>query len=64
MVLEDDLIIISALLHLVFCPRKCALIHIEQTWTVSGSTAEGRIMHERVHNESGDSIQDIERPYP
>jgi CRISPR-associated exonuclease Cas4 len=25
---EDDLIMISALQHFVFCPRQCALIHI------------------------------------
>ena len=48
----DNLIMISALQHFVFCPRQCALIHIEQTWTESGRTAEGRIMHERVHEEN------------
>ena len=48
---EDDLIMISALQHYVFCPRQCALIHIEQVWTESGLTAEGRIMHEKVHEE-------------
>jgi len=41
---EDDLIQLSALQHIVFCERQCALIHIEQTWTESGRTAEGRIM--------------------
>ena len=47
----DDLIQLSALQHMAFCPRQCALIHVEQTWTESGLTAEGRIMHERVHEE-------------
>ena len=28
---EDDLVPLSALQHLVFCERQCALIHIEQT---------------------------------
>ena len=32
----------------MFCPRQCALIHIEQIWTENRFTAEGRIMHERV----------------
>ncbi len=50
---EDDLIMISALQHYAFCPRQCALIHIEQIWAESGLTAEGRIMHEKVH-ETGD----------
>ncbi|MBI4632964.1 MAG: CRISPR-associated protein Cas4 [Deltaproteobacteria bacterium] len=51
----EDLIQLSALQHMVFCPRQCALIHIEQTWTESGRTAEGRIMHERVHDEGRES---------
>jgi len=45
---EEDLLMISALQHLLFCPRQCALIHIEQQWTENRFTAEGRIMHERV----------------
>lgn len=45
---EDDLLMISALQHLLFCPRQCALIHVEQQWTENRYTAEGRIMHERV----------------
>jgi len=52
---EDDLIMISALQHYVFCPRQCALIHIEQVWSESGLTAEGRIMHEKVHEEGNES---------
>ncbi|HPJ97437.1 MAG TPA: CRISPR-associated protein Cas4 [Syntrophales bacterium] len=48
---EDDLIMISALTHYSFCPRRCALVHIEQSWTENRLTAEGRIMHERVHEE-------------
>lgn len=53
---EDDLIMLSALQHFVFCPRQCALIHVEQVWTESGLTAEGRILHERVH-EAGDELR-------
>lgn len=45
---EEDLLMISALQHLLFCPRQCALIHVEQQWTENRYTAEGRIMHERV----------------
>ena len=52
---EDGLIMISALQHYVFCPRQCALIHVEQVWTESGLTAEGRIMHEKVHEEGNES---------
>ncbi len=45
---EDDLIQLSSLQHFVFCPRQCALIHIEQLWSENVFTAEGRIMHEKV----------------
>jgi len=48
---------------MVFCERQCALIHIEQTWQESGRTAEGRIMHERVHDESRESRGDIRIDY-
>ncbi len=30
---EDDLLPLSALQHLLFCERQCALIHIEQMWS-------------------------------
>ena len=56
---EDNLLMISALQHYVFCERQCALIHIEQVWTESGLTAEGRIMHEHVHEEGNESRGDI-----
>ena len=49
---EEDLLPLSALQHLMFCERQCALIHIEQVWEENRLTAEGRVMHERVH-ESG-----------
>lgn len=45
---EDDLIPLSALQHYVFCPRQCALIHIEQQWSENRFTAEGRAQHDRV----------------
>lgn len=56
---DDDLIMISALQHYVFCPRQCVLIHVEQTWTESRWTVEGRIMHERVHEEGRESRGDV-----
>ena len=48
---EDDFLQLSALQHFVFCKRQCALIHIEQAWSENWLTAEGRIMHEHVHQE-------------
>ena len=49
---EDQLLPISALQHLLFCPRQCVLIHIERLWEENVLTAEGRIAHEKV-DESG-----------
>ena len=45
---EKDFLALSALQHILFCKRQCALIHIEQLWVENRFTAEGRIMHERV----------------
>ncbi len=56
---EDDFIQLSALQHYAFCPRQCALIHIEQVWADNRLTAEGRIMHERVHEEGEESRGDV-----
>jgi CRISPR-associated exonuclease Cas4 len=49
MVPDADLIALSALQHYLYCPRQCALIHIEQAWAENIATAEGRVAHERVH---------------
>ena len=56
---EDDLLPLSGLQHLLFCERQCALIHIEQVWAENVLTAEGRIMHERVHEEGKESRGDV-----
>lgn len=45
---EDALIPLSALQHQLFCPRQCALIHVEGLWAEDSATAAGRVLHERV----------------
>src|SRR5882724_4292817 len=40
---------ISALQHWLYCPRQCALIHVERLWSENAFTAEGRVLHERAH---------------
>lgn len=45
---DADLIPISALQHFLYCPRQCALIHVERQWAESRHTAEGRLLHERA----------------
>ena len=60
---EEDLIMISALQHIAFCERQCALIHIEQIWDENRATAEGRIMHERVHEQDHESRGNVRIEY-
>lgn len=48
---EDDLLPISALQHLLFCERQCALIHIEGLWAENRLTIEGDRLHARAHGE-------------
>ncbi|MEN4901876.1 CRISPR-associated protein Cas4 [Luteimonas sp. TWI1416] len=45
---DYDLIPLSALQHYLYCPRQCALIHLEQQWAESRHTAEGRLLHQRA----------------
>ena len=54
---EDEFLPISALQHLKFCPRQCALIQLEGLWSENRLTAEGRILHEKAH-----AIQPESRP--
>lgn len=45
---DDDLIPLSALQHYLYCPRQCALIHVERLWAENRHTAEGRLLHEKA----------------
>lgn len=52
---SDDYLMISGIQHFSFCRRQWALIHIEQLWSENSLTAEGRVMHSRVH----DNVRDV-----
>lgn len=52
---EADLIPLSALQHYLYCPRQCALIHVERQWAENRFTAEGRVLHERAAEPSSES---------
>jgi len=60
---EDDLLMLSALQHYRYCPRQCALIHIEQAWSENLFTAEGRIMHDKVDTANRESRGNIRIEY-
>lgn len=44
---EDDLLPLSALQHLGFCERQCALIHVEGVWADNARTPGARTCTER-----------------
>lgn len=46
---DDELLPISGLAHLEFCARRCALVHLEGLWGENLQTAQGRLLHQRVH---------------
>ena len=60
---EADLVPLSALQHFMFCPRQCALIHLEQVWVENRHTAEGRLMHERVDAGGIEKRRDVKRAF-
>jgi CRISPR-associated exonuclease Cas4 len=60
---EDDLIQLAALNQYAYCPRRCALIHIEQLWDENLFTAEGRIMHDKVDTANRESRGNVRIEY-
>ncbi|MBI2094701.1 MAG: CRISPR-associated protein Cas4 [Candidatus Omnitrophica bacterium] len=61
---EDELLYLSALQHLVFCERQCALIHLEGQWNENYLTALGRVMHEKkVDQPAQESRGDLKIEY-
>lgn len=62
----QDLIPISALQHYVFCPRQCALIHVEQTFEENLFTLRGRLAHESIHKREAETDRSVrvERALP
>ena len=52
-------VMLSALQHYLFCPRQCALIHLEGLWGENYFTAAGRHMHERVDRKGAETRKDL-----
>jgi len=48
----DDYLQMSGIQHFCFCRRQWALIHLEQQWDENLRTAEGRLDHQRCHDEA------------
>lgn len=47
---EMEVVMISALEHYSYCPRQCALIHVEQVFDENLYTLRGHRIHERADN--------------
>lgn len=59
MIPDDELVMISALQHCLFCKRQCALIHVEGAWQENYLTATGRTLHEHVDKIGAETRRDI-----
>jgi CRISPR-associated exonuclease Cas4 len=62
----DDPIMISALEHWSYCPRQCALIHVEQTFDENLYTMRGQAVHKRVDEPESEMVDGVrvERAVP
>ena len=56
---DEPPVMLSALQHYLFCPRQCALIHLEGAWSENFLTASGRQLHERVDRRGGETRRDV-----
>ena len=63
---DDDPIMISALEHYSYCPRQCALIHVEQTFDENLYTLRGQAVHRRVDEPESEVVDGVrvERALP
>ncbi|MBF6614908.1 MAG: CRISPR-associated protein Cas4 [Chloroflexi bacterium] len=60
-VLDEEIeVSISAIEHYSYCPRQCALIHVEQTFDENIFTMRGQLAHERVHSGEEDKRGDVQ----
>jgi CRISPR-associated exonuclease Cas4 len=59
--LEGEPLPISALQHAVYCLRQAALIHIERLWEENRFTAEGRVLHDVVHEVGSRTSRGVRR---
>jgi CRISPR-associated exonuclease Cas4 len=55
----DETVLISALEHYSYCPRQCALIHVERIFDENVFTLKGRHAHERVDSGVGSTTKGV-----
>jgi CRISPR-associated exonuclease Cas4 len=52
-VTPEPIVLLSALEHYLYCPRQCALIHVDGVWAESAHTVAGQRAHRRVDSGAG-----------
>lgn len=64
--MHDDAVMISALAHYAYCPRRCGLIHLEQVFDENLFTLRARAIHEAVDRPSWAHVDScrLERALP
>lgn len=55
----DEPIMLSALQHWSYCPRQCALIHVEQAFDENVHTMHGNAVHQRVDEPGFESFEGV-----
>ena len=49
---SEDYLQLAGIQHFSFCRRQWALVYLEQQWSENLRTAEGRLEHERAHDDT------------
>lgn len=57
----NEPVMISALEHYSYCPRQCALIHLDQSWDDNQFTVRGTARHERVDQPEVEQRPEVRR---
>jgi len=56
---NETIVPVSATEHFSYCPRQCALIHVEQTFDENLYTIRGRLLHEVVDEGASESAEGV-----
>lgn len=59
MMKSDDYLQMSGIQHFCFCRRQWALAYMEMQWSENLRTAEGRLAHQRCHDEESVEKEEI-----
>jgi len=56
---DEDLVMVSAISHWCYCPRRCALIHLENVFEENVFTLRGRREHENVDQAGHETAEGV-----